>query len=68
MDQKYKGKYKVLPPIKASRSIQARYQKALLSLIKDMQASVEWYCVAAFKPISEDLDKTAKKQDGSREG
>lgn len=35
MDQKYKGKYKVLPPIKASRSIQARYQKALLSLIKD---------------------------------
>ena len=48
---------KYLPPIKPSAKIDREYRSALFALIEQMQKSVEWYCVAAFKPVEKENEK-----------
>lgn len=58
-----KTKYKVLPIIKPSVAINAEYQKALLKLIRQMRDSINYYCLAAYKPAIEEI-KRADRQEG----
>ena len=46
-----------LPPIKPSAKIDREYRQALFALIDQMKKSVEWYCVAAFKPVEKEQKK-----------
>lgn len=50
-----KTKYKILPAIKPSVAINAEYQKALLKLVRQMRDSISYYCLAAYKPIIEEI-------------
>ena len=50
-----KTKYKILPAVKPNVAINAEYQKALLKLVRQMRDSISYYCLAAYKPIIEEI-------------
>lgn len=52
---KKQSKYKVLPAVKPSVAINAEYQRALLKLVRQMRNSISYYCLAAYKPILEEI-------------
>ena len=52
---KKQSKYKILPAVKPSVAINAEYQKALLKLVRQMRDSISYYCLAAYKPIIEEI-------------
>ena len=51
-------KYKILPAIKPSVALNAEYQKKLLTLLRQMRNSISYYCLAAYKPIIEEINKS----------
>lgn len=63
MMKKPNPKYKILPAIKPSVAINAEYQKELLKLLRQMRNSISYYCLAAYKPILEEINKA--KQDNA---
>lgn len=53
-------KYKILPAIKPSVALNAKYQKELLKLLRQMRDSIGYYCIAAYRPILEEIKKAER--------